>query len=179
VTENAPPPLPGPPFITNVIDGWRDVWHHRMELRGHTRADNAASIDRELLGDAIPELLHGVGSVSVPTEPEVARVAVAALLGAHMATQAAHAAGELSHRVYELIDEHIARGAIPWLHVLGYEPACNGDGGIPPVTTPDVRCPGCGQRIYGEVAARGACLGCFPEVPVAPATTIEPPAPPS
>jgi len=28
-----------------------------------------------------------------------------------------------------------------------------------------VQCPGCGQRLFGVVKARGACLGCFPEVP--------------
>lgn len=30
---------------------------------------------------------------------------------------------------------------------------------------PDVRCPGCSQRLHGAIASRGACLGCFPEVP--------------
>jgi hypothetical protein len=29
----------------------------------------------------------------------------------------------------------------------------------------EVHCPGCGRRIFAEVAARGACLDCFPKIP--------------
>jgi hypothetical protein len=39
----------------------------------------------------------------------------------------------------------------------------------------EVRCPGCGQRLFGDVAARGACLACFPPVPHDHPSTITPP----
>lgn len=28
-----------------------------------------------------------------------------------------------------------------------------------------ILCPGCGRQLFGEVAIRGACLACFPELP--------------
>jgi len=36
-----------------------------------------------------------------------------------------------------------------------------------PVAPPLVLCPGCGGRLFGSVAARGACLACFPPLPEA------------
>lgn len=30
---------------------------------------------------------------------------------------------------------------------------------------PAVRCPGCGSRLFGEVAVRGGCLACYPDLP--------------
>lgn len=30
----------------------------------------------------------------------------------------------------------------------------------------EVRCPGCGLRIFGTVAVRGACRDCYPELPI-------------
>lgn len=30
---------------------------------------------------------------------------------------------------------------------------------------PHVHCPGCNARLFGAVAARGACLGCYPKLP--------------
>lgn len=35
-------------------------------------------------------------------------------------------------------------------------------------------CPGCGLRIYNEVAERGGCLSCYPELPADEAATLEP-----
>jgi hypothetical protein len=32
---------------------------------------------------------------------------------------------------------------------------------------PKVRCPGCGARLFGEVAIRGGCLACYPDLPPA------------
>lgn len=39
----------------------------------------------------------------------------------------------------------------------------------------EVRCPGCGERLFGDVATRGACLACFPPVPDNHPSTITPP----
>ena len=39
----------------------------------------------------------------------------------------------------------------------------------------EVRCPGCGQRLFGDVADRGACLSCFPPVPHDHPSTLTPP----
>lgn len=154
------------PWVAPILDGWRDLWHHRIESKGITPEAHAAAMERELLDQAIPDLLHAVGAISDPHDEEVARVSLAALLGAHHAVRAAHVEGELTNEGYEAIDSFLARGAFPWLHALGYRPECND----PPAVdlTVDVRCPGCGQRLYGPIAERGACLGCFPEVPVAP-----------
>lgn len=30
---------------------------------------------------------------------------------------------------------------------------------------PGVSCPGCGVRLFGDVARRGGCLSCFPDLP--------------
>lgn len=37
------------------------------------------------------------------------------------------------------------------------------EAGLDPQLAPS--CPGCGARLFGDVATRGACLACFPEAP--------------
>jgi len=37
-----------------------------------------------------------------------------------------------------------------------------------PAPAGEVRCPGCTVQLHGQIAARGACLTCFPVVEVTP-----------
>lgn len=34
------------------------------------------------------------------------------------------------------------------------------------------RCPGCGEKLHGDVALRGGCLACYPDLPPDPAQPI-------
>lgn len=45
--------------------------------------------------------------------------------------------------------------------------------GLLPGSSP-VRCPGCGSRLFGAVAVRGACLACYPDLPPGDAAEVAP-----
>lgn len=40
--------------------------------------------------------------------------------------------------------------------------------------SPIIHCPGCGSRLFGEVARRGACLACYPDLPAGDAAQVAP-----
>lgn len=80
--------------------------------------------------------------------------------------------------VAELVDafEHALRTATdPTLHAGAAQVAhdANVAAGLLP-GSPGVHCPGCNLRLYGEVAVRGGCLTCYPDLgPLEGAATLD------
>lgn len=157
-----------PADLVKILDTWRDTWHHRIEELGDTVEDYDRHVEHDLLDGVIPQMLGWLGAISDPREDEVARVALAALVGVNRTAMAAHLRGDINHDTYDLVDSWVALAAVPWLHVLGLRPECIN--GHELTTAPPVLCPSCGMRLFGPVAERGACLSCFPELPSDPVT---------
>jgi hypothetical protein len=89
-------------------------------------------------------------------------------------TRAAIALHHVAYQLDEIELAHLASGGTLWMstwgglpiHKLEVEPR----DGWPeqPVEYPHastVNCPGCGVKLHGHVAIRGACLACYPTLP--------------
>jgi len=113
--------------------------------------------------DLAQQIVSDLGGVLSLRDEEVARVWLAAICGvADVLNQAVHTRMIPNHpHLLGEIDDVLAQAASAALLVL--------HGPVPPSTPKAepvlVNCPGCGARLFGEIADRGACLSCFPVVP--------------
>ena len=156
----------GDPLNVQTIRTFRDVWYHRLEAHiAEGRPRDPENLE-QLIDGTMTDVASWIGCVTPPRDEEAARIGLAALVNAHHATLANEMDGRCSHAERHAIEGALGFAAIPYLHLLGVGPKCSSSGltepPAPPVVPTDARCPGCGQRLFGDVAVRGACLSCFP-----------------
>lgn len=152
-----------------ILHFWCDNWAgrvvHQAKKLGQ-EPDVVAGAQRpgidSLLDVAVAPLMRTAGSVSNPHDDEVARVGIVSLLNVRTAALAAVQEGVIGRAHLGAIECAVAFAAVPWLHVLGYEPCQEKLAELVPPPLARGECTGCGTAIFGALVERGFCLACLP-----------------